>query len=247
MIAVLEQSQAWIDVGDDLEYSHTMVIVRVGDDIFYARTKHRYHPSDTINPDDLEMHPIPAREIWPPFSNDLTRAPDPLPVDSYVKHPSLLSYGEIDNVQISDLLLGEAQICEILRKYPHPNVAQYLGCTVQGNQITGLCFVKYDLTLADRLNDCDRPLNRDRCWKDIERGVRHLHSLGLIHNDINPYNIMLKSDDTPVIIDFDSCRREGDKLIKAGTWGWADESSELASTTNDYYGLKKIREAMDSW
>lgn len=246
MIEVLEQGQAWVHIGDDLQYSHTTVILRKGDNIFHARTKHRYSPSETINPDNLEMRPIPVPEIWPLFSNDLTRAPNPLPVDSYVKRPSLLYCCETDDFHISDLLLNEARICEILRKYPHPNIAQYLGCTVQGNRITGLSFVKYDITLADRLKDHDRPLNRDRCWKGIERGVQHLHSLGLIHNDLNPHNIMLNSDDTPVIIDFDSCRREGDKLLKAGTWGWADESSTLANTTNDYYGLKKIREAMGS-
>jgi len=39
----------------------------------------------------------------------------------------------------------------------------------------------------------------------IESGIRHLHSLGLVHNDINPRNIMMDHDKA-VIIDFGSCR-----------------------------------------
>jgi hypothetical protein len=55
---------------------------------------------------------------------------------------------------------------------------------------------------------------------------------------------MLKPDDTPVIIDFDSCRRDGDKLLKGGTWGWTNENVEYASPKNDYDGLKIIYEAL---
>jgi len=40
----------------------------------------------------------------------------------------------------------------------------------------------------------------------IEKGVRHLHLLGLVYNDINLANIIFEKDGTPVIIDFGSCR-----------------------------------------
>jgi len=163
-----------------------------------------------------------------------------------VKCSSLIDYAEDGAFRPRDLLLEEAQICELLRKHPHPNVAQYLGCVVRTatNQIMGLCFVRYEMTLADRLNDQHCPLNRDVCLSGIELGLKHLDSLGLIHNDVNPCNIMFQADDIPVIIDFDSCQREGDKLLKGGTWGWSDETTRFASRGNDYYGLKKIQEAM---
>jgi serine/threonine protein kinase len=89
-------------------------------------------------------------------------------------------------------------------------------------------------------------LSPDTCSK-IENGIAHLHSLGLVHNDLNPLNpanIMFSEDDIPVIIDFDSCRREGENLLKAGTPGWSDESAIVADRANDYYGLKKIKEAI---
>ena len=55
--------------------------------------------------------------------------------------------------------------------------------------------------------------NRARVYlEDILKGIRHLHSLGLVHNDINPANIMLDNNGTAVLIDFDSCRRVGESL-----------------------------------
>lgn len=245
MMEVVEKSEAWEDVGEDIEYSHTTVILRKDDDYFYARTKRRYSSTKEVNLDELELHLIPADNIWPPFSSDLTPAPDPLPPNSYIKSLSLLLCADNHDHRPGDLLLEEARICEILRRDPHPNVAQYLGCTVKGNRVTGLCFVKYNVTLWDRLQNRDSPLDRENCCGAIESGLEHLHSLGLIHNDVNPHNIMLKSDETPVIIDFDSCRREGDNLLKEGTWGWTDGGFEVANRANDYYGLQKIREAME--
>jgi len=56
---------------------------------------------------------------------------------------------------------------------------------------------------------------------------------------------MFRGDDKPVIIDFDSCQREGEKLVKAGTMGFCDETVAFSSPENDYYGLQKIQEAME--
>jgi serine/threonine protein kinase len=244
---VHEYKQAWMDMGDDFEYSHTTVILRRGDEFFYARTIRRYRSSSEISSHDLDLHPIPAADIWPVFSTDLTRAPDPLPADCYVKRPSLLHYADMTfRSQLSNLLLQEARTCELLRKNPHPNIAQYLGCIIHNNRITGLCFVRYSMTLAHGLNDNAHPLQREIILNGIALGIEHLHGLGIIHNDVNPSNIMLKSDDTPVIIDFDSSLREGEKLgSKAGTRGWTDENFKFASRTNDYYGMKKIQEVME--
>jgi hypothetical protein len=58
---------------------------------------------------------------------------------------------------------------------------------------------------------------------------------------MNPSNIMFKADnDTPIIIDFDSCGREGEKSVKAGTMDWSDNTFDVANPKNDFYGLKKI-------
>lgn len=75
----------------------------------------------------------------------------------------------------------------------------------------------------------------------IERGIKHLHALGWVHNDINPSNIMLDGDEA-VIIDFGSCRRAGESLDGAGrTYEWYDERVETALPRNDLDALEEIR------
>lgn len=85
-------------------------------------------------------------------------------------------------------------------------------------RVRGLLFPRYATTLAQILAD-STPFDRARCLRGIETGICHTHDLGLLHNDINPSNIMIDRDE-PVIIDFDSCKRAGDTLgSKAGTDG----------------------------
>jgi serine/threonine protein kinase len=71
-----------------------------------------------------------------------------------------------------------------------------------------------------------------------------MHDLGLVHNDLNPSNIIMDGDN-PVIIDFDSCKREGDKLgSKAGTCGWTVDGEDYSKRDNDLYSLSKIQSAL---
>ena len=59
--------------------------------------------------------------------------------------------------------------------------------------------------------------------------MRHLHSLGFIHNDINIANVMfLDDDDVPIIIDFNSCGKEGEERdMKGAIHKWTDEKMTL--------------------
>ena len=190
------------------------------------------------------MSKIPAESVWPPMDPRFTRTPDPLPPNTYLKQPSLLDYGDTcASLEPSCQILTEVEACEILRRHPHPNIAQYLGCVSKHGRIKGLCFVKYPMTLSKRLKD-PKPFDKALCLQGIERGIGHMHGLGLIHNDLNPSNIMMDGDN-PVIIDFDSCKREGAKLgLKAGTFGWAIDGADYARRENDIYGLSKIREIL---
>lgn len=114
---------------------------------------------------------------------------------------------------------------------------------VEDGRIAGLCFAKYTSALSERLKDANAA-ERNIYYEGIEKGIHHLHQLGLIHNDINPSNIMMDGN-TPIIIDFDSCRRTGEMLgDKAGTFGWELEGAEFATPDNDFHGLKKIRELL---
>lgn len=242
---ICEQNEAFVEEDGDLAFHHTKIILRDGNQYYYALTERRYWSTSEVDPVDLDLTPIPTSQIWPPFPADFTRAPEPLPQNCYVKRPSLLYYGETDaSTELSTLLLNEAEACEILRVYPHPNIAQYLGCIVDGGRITGLCFAKYGMTLSERVSKDPRPFDADLCLGRIQNGIQHLHKLGLIHCDINPANILMSgNDDNPIIIDFDSCRREGERLgIKAGTRGWTRGDFKFATPENDQYGLSMIKD-----
>jgi len=242
---VCEQNEIFHSVRNDGDYSylHTKIILKEGDQYYYAISTRRHHIFSKVDLHELDLVLIPVSQIWPPFPTQFGRAPEPLPQDCYVKRPSLMQYDEPkDLAELGSLMLHEAGICEILRASPHPNIAQYLGCIVENDKITGLCFVKYGMDLRQRVTEDSRPCDADLFFQGIQEGIQHLHSLGLIHCDINPTNILMDGD-TPVIVDFDSCQRNGEKLgLKGGTLDWANLDFKFARPENDEYGLSKIRD-----
>lgn len=187
---------------DELVFDHILLIVRPGSRYLFARQRDRHAPIDAT-----KLH--------------LEEIPDSLPSNSYVKRPNLLDYGEKENC--CTVLLQESEINEILRQHPHPNIAQYYGCVVENGRFGGLCLQGYSSTCKQRAerraskgqDGSGEPAlsetEKRRLMQGIRDGVTHLHRLGLVHNDLNPSNIMLE-DGVAVIIDFDSCRRQGEPM-----------------------------------
>ncbi|KAI0454716.1 hypothetical protein F5B21DRAFT_503963 [Xylaria acuta] len=242
-LEVCEHCEVFKGTGpDDIAYHHSTVILRGADDeYFYADFPEYFEEIEDIK--KLNIIRIPGEHIWPLADPKFTRAPEPLPATCYQKRPSLLSYegADKDSHYIPTVILNEVEACEILIKHPHPNVARYLGCIINDGKIKGLGFDKYPITLDKMLKD-ETPFDKDRCIRGIEAGVQHMHGLGLVHNDLNPANIMMDGDN-PIIIDFDSCKPEGEKLLKGGTPDWSTEEW-YSKRSNDHYGLSKIREAI---
>ncbi|KAJ8123343.1 hypothetical protein ONZ43_g684 [Nemania bipapillata] len=243
---IIQASEAFVQGEGDLVFDHKKFILRRTRDnqYFYSRTLKRISSPSATDLEELELIEIPTDHIWPIFKAGLTAAAQPLPSKTYIKRPSLIDYGDTPaSYKLSDQILNEAEVCEILMEHPHPNIAHYLGCIVEDGRITGLCFVEYDMTLSEAMKH-DISLDKERFLQGIENGVSHLHGLGLIHNDLNPHNIMIQ-DGNPVIIDFDSCKKEGQELgPKRGTDGWCAEKMDYAIRDNDRYGISKIREFM---
>ncbi|KAJ4263539.1 hypothetical protein NW762_006358 [Fusarium torreyae] len=207
-----------------------------------ALANHLELPSDQ----QLVLVHIPEEAVFPKLSSSLTKAPDSIIQYCYIKRPCFSGYEADDENQnrVREVILQEAKICEILNQNPHPNIAKYWGCKVANDRILGLYFGKYVMTLQERI-ESRVPFDVQHCLKGIKNGILHLHSLGLIHNDINPTNIMLDPSDNPVIIDFDACTAEGGKLLKGGTPFWDLEFTEDASRKNDLSGLSKLEEWLD--
>jgi serine/threonine protein kinase len=191
--------------------------------------------------DPSRLQKIPREHIWPRLEDKLTICPEPERPDVYIKQPRLTAYD--GSASLSLYLLEEARICQLLMQKPHKNVARYLGCVVKAGRITGLCFQKYAETLSNRLQ-ARRLVDNEGCFQQVKEGINHLHALGLVHNDINSDNVMFADgDDTPVIIDFDSCAGKGHPLPDKR--GEMPPGACTAEFENDSFGLGMLRNEMN--
>jgi len=260
-VDVLEMNEAFEEVNGLFGFAGTLVVYQADGEVYHAVSKARYSSPSEVKAEHLKnVANIPVSAYKPPASSELTRAPDPLPPDCYVKKPRLISYDRIRRGPRPDLIaesvLAEAKVCEQLMRHPHPNVATYLGCQVSDGRITGLCFTRYQRTLMQEVNPRSLSKRRSRSARratgsygyilvGIESGIKHIHSLGLVHNDINPKNVMLDGDRV-VLIDFDSCRPVGDSLEGVGrTYEWYDENVQISVPKNDLDALAEIRAWLD--
>ena len=242
IMKVIQFARAYREDGDDNIFDHYVIILSQGTEIFKAQSQLNFplHAESEAEQLDCPLIPIPKEDICPPFTDHLTLAPNPLPNDTFLKKPSVLGFSD-SGPKPREKLLHEAQMCEILRRHPHPNIVSYLGCVRDEGLVTALCLVRYKETLADRLRDDNRPLNIRSCLEGVKNGLDHLHNLGLNHNDINPANIMLDKEDVPIIIDFDSCEKEGELSLGLGTPGWTDGPlTGMSERKNDDFGLMQL-------
>ncbi len=259
-VDVLENHEAFEEVDGRFQFTGTLVVYRANNDIYHAVSKARYRSSSEIRAGHLtKVLLIPVSAYRPSFPSNFTRVPDPLLPSCHIKKPPLFDYDRIRQGphpnRIMESILREVGVCEILKRHPHPNIATYLGCQVSDSRITGICFAKYHSTLMQTVNPGNHMKRKlraarllhqqredySRVLEGVERGIQHLHSLGLVHNDINPSNIMLHND-TAIIIDFGSCRGEGESVEGVGrTYEWYDEAVHESVPENDFHALEEIR------
>ncbi|KAL5333726.1 kinase-like protein [Aspergillus crustosus] len=151
----------------------------------------------------------------------------------------------------------EIEACEILRKNPHPNIVTYYGYNETRGRVSGLCFKRYKSTLLEAVNpgylgkvaflQSTHELVADSMVRGLDgilSAIKHLHSLGLVHNDINPANIMLDEDGTLILIDFDSCRYIGESLRATETkrtHHWHDPSVDISLENNDLTAFRELQ------
>jgi serine/threonine protein kinase len=227
-------------------FLHTVILWKEDDDFFRVE-----HPcqlgSETSLEKDLEyLHapsPLPMSRILGRWDDGLTEAPSPLPEDVFIKSPNLLDYCE-DGLCLGVAMIAEAKIFEILRQNPHRNICTYYGCVREGDYVTGLALKRYKCTLEEAVQSNIISDNM-AVLEGILDGVNFLHSLGLVHSDLNPYNIMLDYDGTPVLVDFDSCKREGEELYrKSGSPGWC-KPFDVVMRSMDFYALGLIERYLD--
>jgi serine/threonine protein kinase len=190
--------------------------------------------------DNLEH--IPDEEIYPPASSHITISAISVGNDVYIKEPNLVVYKTSkERGVLAKLLLQEVEVMELVKERPHPHIVHYHGCIVNRGRILSIVLDRYHQTLERRREDRGRGFNADLCFKSIRSAIKHLHSLGLAHNDLNPMNIMVDREDTPFLIDFGSCRPFGASLISTGTLGWMEDEFVTSEKSHDEFSLRKLQ------
>lgn len=236
---ILSCNQVWKDDDKTPTFDHRMVVLRRGEQFFFGRDFRR---KGDIDPTLLTLEQIPIALIRAPFTRDLTMAPDATLdlEDVYSKEPSLVAYGHCSLAERQAFFepqLQEAQVYEQLRLHPHPNIRVFYGSVVKDGRMKGLCLRRYSRTLMDMLKEGTLSHDQKEAYiEDIKKGVTHLHSLGLVHGDLNISNIMVDSTcNSAVLIDFDSCRPAGKPLgLKGGTPNWnLTDCSDVAEAEHD--------------
>ncbi|KAF4967667.1 hypothetical protein FSARC_4815 [Fusarium sarcochroum] len=203
-------AERW-DFTEEPRFVCTVIIFRRIDDYFWVNSYKRDRDLKAQVYDISEVNKIPESHIFPPFEGGLTKYEGANRSDRFIKQPYLTSYSNSD--AIANRVLREARICQTIQEFPHRNVARYYGCCISSRSlIIGLCFECYAETLSERMG---RGIKiSDECLDQLKEGVLHLHSLGIVHNDLNQDNIMFHTleDEEPVLIDFDSSAKRGEPL-----------------------------------
>ncbi|KAF6785379.1 serine/threonine-protein kinase [Colletotrichum sojae] len=250
---IVETAEAFKRGADGkLYFHHTEGIVRYENKVFTARWNGReITPVEFAHLENPVL--LETEDRGPLVKPSWTLAP---PDGSYyIKTPSLSAYqGDVQN-----LILREIETYETLKQYPHPNIIHYYGYREKNGRVSGLCLQQCATTLAEmvdpgHLNKSEflssgRLLVDDTIrLNDIRSAIHHLHSLGLVHNDITPSNIFIAEDGKLVLGDFDSSCRNGTPLsdVSTGTkrtHGWHDPDVSVASQKNDLDAVDEL----DTW
>ncbi|ORY84731.1 hypothetical protein BCR35DRAFT_254948, partial [Leucosporidium creatinivorum] len=187
----------------------------------------------------IPQHSVPIEAFLPLLPADITPLVEPLPDNYFIKRVAYKAFPlSVENAaRLASQTLNEVLLWETeLRQHPHPNIMKYHGVVSDGGRITGIIFERYEKTIADaRLEvDCERVL------EEVRSAVDHLHSLSLIHCDINHHNVMIDSTGSAILIDFDSVSKEGG-VRGGGTVGYSkDWDDGVASKELDFYALERL-------
>ncbi|KAF1841635.1 uncharacterized protein K460DRAFT_344640 [Cucurbitaria berberidis CBS 394.84] len=185
---------------------------------------------------------IPDEDIYPEAPSHITTASDSIDSNIFVKGPKIGCYNELVGTDtLPKLLLQEAETMEILRCSQHRNIVRYHGVITRRGRIVGLALDRHPRTLDLEVRLQKRKIDYNMCFNAIKAAVKHLHSLQLAHNDLNPNNIMMDKDGSPILIDFGSCQPFGKPLLTAGTPGWCDGNFITSAQQNDEFSLKKLQ------
>jgi serine/threonine protein kinase len=203
---------------EKFNYIYNEVIYEQNGNVYITNTS----KNADINGGDL----IDPRTIFPEYCNSIIKCPDYI-IRSEYTHIKYFKW-----VSDKNICLNEISIMEKLMKHPHPNLPRYYGCLTENNLVRGIVLGKYSV-----YND---NLYTDKVHEDLKSVLNHLHSLDLVHCDVNNRNIVFDGPKV-ILIDFDSCKKIGSNMCngKSGIYGWELDTVK-ATPDNDWYSLSKL-------
>lgn len=193
---------------------------------------------------------IPDEVIYPPVTPGMQTiaVTDYTPDDeTWLKRPLIHAYKEGDSsARVAGLFLDEIKAHQLVGEHPHRNLVKFKGCLEKDGLVVGVLQKRYPMTLEFRVEAWSQPpYDATAFYNDIEAGLKHLHSLGYAHNDLNPNNVMVDAEDRLVIIDLGAAMPLGQFLHQGGTAGWNTGFEENSSVSNDEIGLRLIKEYLE--
>ncbi|KAJ4984972.1 serine/threonine-protein kinase [Stagonosporopsis vannaccii] len=205
---------------------------------------------------------VPADFLFPHYHPSMTPfSGDDKDEAVYMKKQSLLPRAKFRNRHHARCTLQEIARCERISMTPHANLARYLG--VETKQIAGvervvrIAYQRYSMDLHTfvlmkrYLQPCHVPF----LMHGIESGMRHLHTLGLVHCDLRPMNVFVtigdeRGEDGHVVLeevvigDFDASVEAGEKVaLKRASGDWWPAGAEWGSKAEawiDEWCLEKM-------
>ncbi|XP_057667372.1 LIM domain kinase 1 isoform X2 [Diorhabda carinulata] len=97
----------------------------------------------------------------------------------------------------------------VLRSLNHNNVLRFIGVLYKERRLHLVTEYISGGTLTDLLHDSCQPLpweQRVSFAKDIAAGMAYLHSMNIIHRDLNSHNCLVRDDKTVIVADFGLAR-----------------------------------------
>ncbi|KAM8960709.1 LIM domain kinase 2 [Pelodytes ibericus] len=92
---------------------------------------------------------------------------------------------------------------KVMRSLDHPNVLRFIGVLYKDRRLNLLTEYIECGTLKDFLRGDTCPWQQKVSFaKDISCGMAYLHSVNIIHRDLNSHNCLIKLDGTVVVADF---------------------------------------------
>jgi serine/threonine protein kinase len=96
-----------------------------------------------------------------------------------------------------------------LQRIDHPNVVKVLEVGEVDGQLGGGCYIALewlpqalDRVMRAQYPEPLRPAAALRLARGVSDGLAATHAVGLLHRDVKPSNVLLRTDGTPVLTDF---------------------------------------------